>query len=256
MKNKTNKIGVVIVDDEENSLSSLQILIQTKFSNLTILGSATNVEDAIKLINDVKPELLLLDISLPDGSGFDIIEKTSFKGYEVVFTTSYNNYAIQAFEFSALHYLLKPINQQKLASALERYKNFKTFDGIDYKLSIMRDSLNDKLDNILLSTNNGISMFSISEIVRCEASTQYTNVYFNNGSVLLVSKNLKNFDDLLINHSFVRPHNSHLINMKYFKKYVKTKPSYIVMKDRSEIPVSENLRDQFISSLEKFANKI
>jgi two-component system LytT family response regulator len=256
MTNIKSKIRVVIIDDEEVCSNSLTLLLKNEFPEIVLLGIGKSVQEGISLINHLMPDLVFLDIALPDGNGFDILEQTSFKNFEVIFTTSFNDFAIQAFEFSALHYLLKPITLQKVKSAIQRYNNFKTFDGIDYKLNTLKDILNNKNDNIVLSTLQGFSLFNISDIIRCEADTQYTNVFFNDGNVLVISKNLNIFESILKSHSFLRIHKSHLVNMKYFKKYVKIKPSYMVLKDNSEIPISDRSKPLLLDFISGFADKI
>jgi two-component system LytT family response regulator len=191
---------------------------------------------------------------LPDGSGFDILEKTLFTGFEVIFQTSFNEYAVQAFEFSALHYLLKPINFDKLKRALDRYKTYKTYDNLDNKLRILKESIStEKPNNILLQSGEGLTMYNINEIVRCMADANYTKIFFNNGENILISKNLQNFDTMLSGSNFVRVHNSHLVNLKYVKKFIRGKHAYIVLADGNEIPISEQKKDEFKEQLSHFA---
>ncbi|MBS1538458.1 MAG: response regulator transcription factor [Bacteroidetes bacterium] len=254
--NDSHNLQVVIVDDEENSQDVLNNLITTRFPSLNISGIAYSVNKAVQLIDTVQPDIVFLDIALPDGSGFDVLERTMYTGYEVIFQTSFNEYAVQAFEFSALHYLLKPITYEKLKRALDKYKSYKTHDNLDSKLRILKESITDKLNNILLPSGDGLTMYNINEIVRCMADANYTKIFFNSGEHILVSKNLQNFDSMLSGSNFVRVHNSHLINLKYVRKYVRGKHSYIILSDGNEIPISENKKDDFKEQLSHFAKSL
>lgn len=215
------------------------------------------MQEAVKLIDKTKPDLAFFDIELPDGKGFDILEKTSFTGYEVIFQTAFNDYAMQAFEASALHYLLKPLDFDKVNRALEKYKNFKTYDNLDNKLRILKDSISsDKPNNILLPSSDGLTMYNINEIVRCVAETNYTRIFLNTGENFIVGKNLQNFDSLLGKSNFARVHNSHLVNLKYVRKYKGGKHSVVVLTDTTELPVSEHKKEEFREQLSHFAKSI
>ncbi len=254
--NDTYNLNVVIVDDEVNCQTLLSTILTTHFPSLRIVGIASTVAHAVQLIDAVQPDIVFLDISLPDGCGFDVLERTMFTGYEVIFQTSFNEYAVQAFEFSALHYLLKPITYEKVRRALDKYKTYKTHDNLDSKLRILKESITDKLNNILLPSGDGLTMYNINEIVRCAAEANYTKIYFNSGENILVSKNLQNFDSMLSGSNFVRVHNSHLINLKYVRKYIRGKHSMIVLTDGNEIPLSENKKDDFKEQLSHFAKSL
>ena len=176
-----NYLNVVIVDDEENCQAVLNNILTTRFPSLKITGTAPSVAEAVILIDSVQPDIVFLDISLPDGCGFDVLERTMFTGYEVIFQTSYNEYAVQPFEFSALHYLLKPITYEKVRRALDKYKTYKTHDNLDSKLRILKESITDKLNNILLPSGDGLTMYNINEIVRCMAEANYTKIFLKIG---------------------------------------------------------------------------
>lgn len=255
--NNDNDIKVVIVEDEPNEQSALVSLLSKHFPNLTIAGSASTVKDSIILINKTKPDLVFLDMSLPDGNGFEILEQTSYTGYEIIILSSYSDYAVKAFEFSALHYLLKPITLEKLRQGIDKYKDNKTFVNLDDKLRILKESISsDRPNSILLPTGDGLTMYNISEIVHCMADASYTKVFFNNGETIIVSKNLQNFDSILSGSNFVRVHNSHLINLKYVKKYVRGKQAYVILTDGNEIPVAEHRKDNFKEHLNLFAKTL
>ena len=174
-----NNIKSVIIDDEETFSSSLEILLKRNFNNISIIGKATSIKDGISLINKVEPDLVFLDINFPEGNGFQIIESTKNKNYEIIFTTSFSEHAVRAFEVSAIHYLLKPIDIIKLKEALNRYLTKTENEKFDEKLNILKNSLLDKPQKIMLPTSEGNSIFIIGDIVRCIAEGTYSNIYFN-----------------------------------------------------------------------------
>jgi two-component system LytT family response regulator len=248
-----NRIDAVIIDDEENFSSSLEILIRKNFGKINILGDANSVKSGITLINKLKPKLVFLDINLPDGSGFEILEETNFKSYETIFTTSYTEFALRAFEFSALHYLMKPMTVEKLKDAIERYEKVHNNDFFDEKLKILKESLIDKPQRILLPTTDGLSIFNIADIVRCEADNNYSIVFFNNKQKILLSKPLQYLDKILNELDFVRIHSKHLINLRYVKNYVNGRKSFVQLSDNSELPISQTQKIDFAEQLKHFA---
>jgi two-component system LytT family response regulator len=250
-------INTVIVEDDENSLSILQLLIKNHCHELRLVGIARDVDNAVKVINDQKPDLLFLDIDLPDGSGFDILKQINHFYYEVIFTTVHNKYAVRAFEVSALHYLMKPITVDKLQNAISRFsKPQKNGNNLDEKLKILKESLSEKPQKIMLPTSDGMNVFNISEIVRCEADGNYTMIYFNDNTKLFISKPIKSLNKILSELHFSRVHNSHLINLKFIKKYVKGKSPYLELTSKETIPISETFKNHFIEDLEKYVKQV
>ena len=251
-----NQITTVIIDDEENSVSVLRLLILQHCPELRIVGIGKNVKDSVKLINETKPGLIFLDIDLPDGTGFDILKQILHFNYQVIFTTAHNKYAVRAFEVSALHYLLKPISSEQLITATGRFTKNNGQNNIDEKLKILKESLLEKPQKILLPTSEGLSVFNISEIIRCEADGNYTTIFFNDKSKVLISKPIKSLNQILTELNFSRVHNKHLVNLKHIQKYVKGRKPYIILSDNSSLPISETRKNRFVDDLEKFAKHI
>lgn len=251
-----NAIKTVIIDDEENFSSSMEIILKKSFPKMSVLGKATTVKDGIALVNKTMPDLVFLDINLPDGTGFDLLEKTTFNGFETVFTTSYSEYAVRAFEVSAIHYLLKPIDQTKLKEAVDRFVSKADNERLDEKLRILKESLLDKPQKILLPTSEGQNIFNISEIVRCEADGSYSNVFFNNGEKLMISKPLQHLQKILIDLDFVRIHNKHLVNMKFVKKYVSGKAPKLILTDETELQISQHQKSDFADKLKSYVKSL
>ena len=249
------KINTVIIEDDDSSISNLELLIDTYTSNLAVKGIAKTMSEGLTLINTVKPDLIFLDINLPDGNGFDLLNNTIVNNFKVIFTTVYDKYAVRAFEISALHYLLKPVTAEKLIEAVKRYPA-ETKDSFEDKITILKESLIEKPRKIMLPTSDGLELFNIGDIIRCEADGNYTNVFFNNKKQIMISKPLKSLEENLKELDFSRIHHGNLINLKYLKKYVKGKKPYVVMTDNNTYSISESRRKAFTDELEQFATQL
>lgn len=239
-------INAIIVDDEENSISTLNMLLSKYCPQVEIIGTAKTHKEAVSRINELKPNLVFLDISMPDGDGFEVLETVSYKSFEVIFITAYNQYALRAFEFSAIDYLLKPVDYNKLKQAVERYSRISSSDALENRVSVLKENLQSQSQRIILSSMEGFDIYEISDIVRCEANGSYTNFYFKNKQKLITSKTLNNFEKLLSDLAFSRIHSKHLVNLRYVKKYVSGRGGYVVLEDGSKVDVSERKKRDFI----------
>ncbi len=248
-----DKIDAIIIDDEENFTASLEILIRKHFPKINVVGEANTVKSGVSAINKYLPKLVFLDINLPDGSGFDILEKTPDKSFEIIFTTAYNEFALRAFEVSALHYLMKPITVENLRDAIQRYERVHEKDFFDEKLQILKQSLMYRPEKILLPTDKGMGVFNIADIVRCEAESNYSRVFFNDKSYIQLSKPLQYLDKILNDLDFVRIHGSHLVNLRYVKKYIGGKTPYVQLFDLKELPISQSQKTSFLEDLKRYA---
>lgn len=243
----------IIVEDDNASKNLLKLIIEEHFHNIEIVAFAENVQDAVDLVNNEKPELIFLDIELPDGYGFEVIQKAEFKNFEVIFVSAFNKYALRAFDFAALHYLIKPITCESLKIALERYKHKANFKLMEKRLQVLKSNLSNEILKIMLPTGNGMEFFNLDEIIRCEADDNYTIVYLTgNKKYIMVTKTLSTLDAALSESGFVRIHRKYLINFKYIKKFIKSKknPS-VVMIDGAELPISESRYDEFVELIEQ-----
>lgn len=237
----------VIIDDIEAARKSLRDDLGHYCNNIRIIGEAEGVVSGAKIIKETNPDILFLDIQMNDGSGFDLLEILPDLNANVIFTTASDQYAIKAFKFSAIDYLLKPIDPDDLVKAVA--KASKDTEGKE-KLDILKENFNAP-KKIALNTLEKIHIANIQEILRCESSVNYTMFYFSDKSKVLVTKTLKEYDKMLTPHGFLRPHQSHLINLEYVKEFVKLDGGYIVMKDGSKIPVSTRKRPEVV---ELFSN--
>lgn len=242
-------LKAVIIEDEKRSRETLSGLLKLYCKNVDIVAEADGMNSGIKVIKENKPDIIFLDIQMPDGSGFKLLEAFERIDFEIIFTTAYDQFAIKAIKFSALDYLLKPIFPGDLIEAVKKAENKRN-------LSVNRDSINALLDNIknpesdspkiVLSTSEKIDVVSVRDIIRCESDNYYTMFYFTDGKKLLISKTLKENEELLSGYNFIRPHKSHLINAIYIKSFNKADGGYIVMTDGSQVPVSRRKKEKII----------
>lgn len=249
-------ISSFIVDDEKKSIFSLEMLLEKYCPEINVIGTAEFVDQAIERINKLKPDLVFLDITMPDGDGFDVLENVDFKSFEVIFVTAYNQYALKAFEFSAIHYLLKPVDYLELQKAVERFEHIKSKDVFNEKMQVLRDSLENKHQKIILPSFDGLEIINLDEIIKCEADSNYTVFFLTNDRKIIVSKSLNNFEKILSDIYFCRVHKKHLINLKHVKHYIKGKSGTIIMQDGSNVYVSESKKKYFINRLKEYARSV
>jgi two-component system LytT family response regulator len=231
----------IIIDDIDNSRVTLAHDLEQYCPQIQIIGEANSVKTGIAAILEKKPDVVFLDIELGDGLGFDILEVISNIDFQIIFTTGLDTYGIKAIKFSALDYLLKPIDPDELIKAVNKLekntKNTSIKDNINLLLENIRD-IRPGNKRIALSSADKVHMVNISDIIRCESQGSYTIIYLTNKEQIIVTKNLKEYENLLEEYSFVRVHHSHLINFAYLKEFIKKDGGYAIMTDNSQVPVS------------------
>lgn len=247
------KINAVIVDDEKTNILTLKNLLDKYFPSIKLIGTAKDVSEGVEVINRTQPDLVFLDISMPDGDGFDLLTKVEYRSFEVIFTTAHDQYALKAFDYSAIHYLLKPIEYTELRNAINRYNQLRTKETFSARLSVLKDNLQRKLQKIIVPSTDGLNIVLLDDIIRLEASDVYTVFYLTNGRKLLASKPLNNFEKMLADQSFSRIHSKHLVNLKYIARYVKGKGGSVILEDGSEIDVSVRKKNDFLNALKEYA---
>lgn len=245
-------IKTLIVEDDEQSLQSLKTAIKYNFNEINLLGEARNVEEGLSKINSLNPDLLILDIMLPDGYGFDILQHSTYRDYEVIITSSQPNYAIQAFNFSALHFIEKPIKVDQFRIALERYNRFRTFERIDDKVNIAKELLTDPPSKIMLPNDKGMFMYLLDDIIYIEGNSNYSDVHFKDKTIECVTRTLHSIEDVLLGTQFFRIHNSYLINMKFIKAILKGRTPAIQLDNGIELPMSPSKKEGLIKNMAKF----
>lgn len=241
----------LIIDDENRTRELIAKMITSFGFDIEAIPIGENVQTGIKAIEEIKPDIVFLDIQMPDGTGFDVLRSVKNKNFEVVFITAHEEFAIKAIKFSALDYLLKPIDPSELRAAVER-----AIKAVDDK---KEDSQFDALQNniqpnqkrrLVLKTQESVFVVELHEIIRCEADRNYTSFFLVGGKKILVSKTLKEYETLLSSHNFLRVQQSHLINLDYVDRYDKGNGGSVVMKDGSEVSLSPAKRDVFFKILE------
>lgn len=237
-------LSCIIIDDLALARENLKADLADHCPDIEIKGEAEGVVTGIKLLKKVKPDFIFLDIEMQDGDGFDLLEILESDDIKVVFVTASKDFAIKAFQYVAVDYLLKPVDPELLVNAVRKVKQ-----ALQDLSSVVTEQPQSS-DKISLSTAEELRVVSIKDIVRCESMGNYTQVYFTDGGKLLVTKTLKDFDRRLGPEGFLRVHQSHLINQSYIKSFVKTEGGYILMKDDSQISVSVRKRAEVLAAIE------
>jgi two-component system LytT family response regulator len=244
-------ITALLIDDDGNLRTGMRAMLNMYAPEITIVGEADSVANGTRAIAMYRPDVVFLDIQLGDGTGFDILEHLSQQqgnlNFQVVFITAHEEYAIKAFRFSALDYLLKPVDPEELQKVTGKIKKAMgapdNFAHIDLLLENIRQKV-DKYKRIALSTSDGIHLFDVNDIIRLESQDNYTRFYIKNNKPVLIAKTLKEYEELLAGQGFERIHQSHLINLAYLKSYIKKDGGYVVMADNSLLPISQRKKDR------------
>ncbi len=244
----------IIIDDEAKARKTIMEILKYSDESIEIVAEADGVETGFEAIMTHKPELVLLDINMPDGSGFDLLKKLPTIGFKLIFITAFEQFAIKAFEFSALDYILKPIDPVKLINSVKRASELVESENLSLKLNALFSNLNmqdKKNQKIVLHTEKRIHIIETKNIVHCQSDGGYTTFYLIDNKKITVSKNLKTFEELLSNCNFFRAHQSYLINLDYLDFYNKHDGGYIVMKDGSKIPLAQRKKEVFLKIISK-----
>ena len=242
-------ISIAVIDDEPKARETIINILGLSPIELSVIGEAGDVESAYELISTKSPDLVLLDINLPDGTGFDLLRKIENINFKVIFITAHEEYAVRAFKFSAIDYILKPITAGDLFMAIEKVKEEINKEETALKLGTLLSNL-EKLKKIVLKTAESIHIINVSQIIRCEADVNYTTFFLQGGEKLLVSKPLKEYDELLGHAGFFRTHQSHLVNPDHILRYDKMDGGYLVMDDDSDVPVSVRKKEELFKLFE------
>ena len=247
-------MNVIIVDDEIAVRKSITTLLRESYPEINITASAGTIVEGYEAIKQHRPDLLFLDVELPDGSGFDLLKKISPVNFKVIFITGHQEYALRAIKVSALDFILKPFETEELHRAVEKALEAINHDEEQLKLQVLNENLQNKkiLKRIILYTSDHLHLVSVSDIIRAEADSNYTRFWLSGGKRIMVSRTIKNFDELLSGSGLIRVHQSHLVNIKYIDKFVKRDGGYLQLKDSTSIPVSHNLKKQVLKAISDF----
>lgn len=248
-------ITCIIIDDEANCVKTLNLLIGRHCPELQIVGTYEQPEAGLQAIRDLKPQVVFLDIEMPRMGGFDLLDKVGKVDFHVVFTTAYSQFAIKAFQYSALNYLLKPIDPDDLVDTVRRIQHIQRppqQEQIDILLQALRQPTEPRVQRIALSTHDGLLFVNTSEIQFCQSENNYTWVHLNKGSKHLLAKTLKEFEETLPPQDFFRIHNSYLVNLNEINRFVREDGGYVVMNNGTQITIARARREQFFALFDKF----
>lgn len=243
-------ITALLIDDDSNLRNGMKSLLARYAPEIRIIGEADSVETGVALLLQNPPQVVFLDIHLGDGSGFDLLEEVNQRGKlnsQIVFITAHEQYAIKAFRFSALDFLLKPVDPEELQKVMEKLQQVIDKNDSVAHIDLLLENIRKKVDNfkrIALSNSDGIHLFEVSDIIRCESEDNYTKFYIKNSKPILISKTLKEYEELLTEHGFERIHQSHLINLAYLKSYIKKDGGYVIMADNVNLPISQRKKER------------
>ena len=242
---------VIIIDDEISVRNSIAGLLKESYPEIGIIASVGSVAEGISAINQQRPDLLFLDVELPDGLGFELFKKIHPVDFKVIFITGHQEYALDAIKVSALDYILKPFDTDELCRAVDKAREVIDHEEELLKLMALSENMQDKkvLKRIILPTADHLHIVSINEIIRAEADSNYTLFLLSQGRKIMVSQTIKEFDKLLSGSGMIRVHQSHLINLAHIDKFCKHGGGCIQLKDGTKIPVSQNLKKQVLQAI-------
>ncbi|MBL1279905.1 MAG: response regulator transcription factor [Fluviicola sp.] len=242
---------ILIIDDENRTRELIAKMIDSFGLDVETIPDGENVESGISAIKNHNPDIVFLDIQMPDGTGFDVLASIPNKEFEVIFITAHEEFAIKAIKFSALDYLLKPVDLSELRSSLEKAIEAVKEKSDSSSFEALQSNIqpNEKR-RLVLKTSDSVHVVELDQIIRCEADRNYTSFFLVDNKKILVSKTLKDYETLLSGHNFLRIQQSHLINLNFIDRYDKKNGGAVVMKDGSEVPLSPAKRDVFFKRLE------
>ena len=244
-------LRAIIIDDIDSIRQKNTALIQQYCPGVAIIAEADSVAAGVAAIKKYLPDLVFLDVEMADGTGFDLLQQLMPVNFKVIFITAFQEFAIKAFRFSAIDFLLKPVDPADLAEAVKKAEETVNKEMLELQFNTLFSNIERprNLQKIILKTAEKVYAISVQDIIRCEAQKNYTTFYLVNGQKLLLSTTLKEYETLLLPMGFFRTHQSHLINMLYFDHYVKGDAGSIILKDKSAIPLSVRKKEEFLNSL-------
>ena len=245
----------VIIDNEPPMIRTLSGLLEMYCPDVTLVGTADGVATGEKLILEVNPDVIFLDVEMGDGTGLDLVERLNFRKLHVIFVTAHDKYAINAFRYSAIDFLLKPVDPEDLMNALKKFQQAKKVMDLEQQVSVLTDHLRGgtaRQKKIVLSDYESMHLVRVDEILWCVAEGSYTRFKLFDGQEIMVSKNLKSYEDILSTDDFVRIHNSYLVNINHIKRFERSEGGLVIMNNGGTLPVSVRKKDALMNILKNW----
>lgn len=241
-------LNTILIDDQEFCTEVLQDMLKQIHAEAKVVAVCNSGKEGIKAISKYEPDLIILDVEMPGMTGFEMLQQIKNPGFEVIFTTSFDKYSIEAIRYSALDYLLKPVIAHELKAALDKmdHKQHKNINKQFKTLFQHLDGSRRPVNHVALPSMEGLIFINVIDIIHCESDSNYTTLFLKSGEKMVVTKTLKDIEGLLDGNNFFRIHNSHLINMHHIKKYVKGNAGYVVMNNAANITVARNRKEDFL----------
>lgn len=246
---------IAIIDDEPDARQLLRTMLATLCPEVEVCGEADSVESAFALIRQTRPHGVLLDISLEDGTGFDLLEKFPHPSFQAIFITAHDAFALKAFRYQALDYLLKPVNPEELARAIDRV-NFEVPGDFSMRIrNLLESTRNHRIDKIALTSQEGIAFINLNQIVRLESEGSYTTFFLLNQERHVVSRPMRDFESLLSEDGFFKLHQSHLVNLAFVRKVLREDGGYALMEDGCKVPIARRRKDEFMEVMRRWFSR-
>lgn len=242
----SKEISCVLIDDEQHAIETLEWELEKCDFPIKIMSTFQDPKEGRDFLNTTQPDLVFLDIEMPFLNGFELLNQLDSINFHIVFTTAYDKFALNAFKVSALDYLLKPVDRDDLNKVLEKVLEIKRKKDITSQIEILSQRLKGEFSKVALPTLKGLEFIEIENIVRCSAESNYTHIYLANGKKILISKTLKQVEEILKEGTFFRVHSSSLINLKMIKQYIKGDGGQVVLEDGSVVDVARSKKKDFL----------
>ena len=242
----------ILIDDEQNATEALQNMLRMVTPDVEVIGAANTAQKGLDMIQSLQPDLVFLDIQMPYMTGFELLEKLGRFSFSVIFTTAYDQYALQAFKVSAVDYLLKPIDMDELEAAVEKVRERRKQPQADFGVleQLFKQVKKAHTERLALPTSDGLVFIAIEDIIRLQSDSNYTTFYLTRKEKIVVSRTLGDYEPTLTAQNFCRVHHSHIINMAHLKRYFKNDGGYAEMSDGSKVEISRRKKDNFMAKLE------
>lgn len=251
-----NKIKTILVDDEPRGLTSLQKLLQLNCPEADVIACCSSAEDAKEKIEQLHPDLVFLDIAMPGKTGFDLLKELNRINFEIIFVTAHNTYMVQAFHFSAVDYLLKPVDDELLVEAVKRaakrIEEKNSGQPVETLLHNIGQTGNPQKMKLCIPSLKGFQLICIQDIIYCEASGNYTNFHFTSHSLICASKPIHEYEELLADCNFVRIHKSFVVNLEHIKEYIRGEGGSVILSNGHEVEVSRRKKDMLMTKMKEY----